>query len=75
MKQCQEFTFDIFYIVRRIDRFLERGPKFFISKIPPLLTFAPVNEFCLLSVILGNWYSHEWHFSAKQTHMKKTTLA
>lgn len=70
-KQRQEFTVDIFYIVRRIHSFLERGPKFFISKIPPLLTFTPVKEFCLVSLILCNWHSHEWHFSSKQSQMKK----
>lgn len=73
-EQHQEITVDIFYIVRITQSFLERGRKIFISKIPPLLTCIPLDEFCLLSVILGNWYSHEWHFSSKQSHMEKTHL-
>lgn len=73
-KHHQEFTVDIFNIVKGTYNFLERGPKFFISKISPLLTFTSVNEFCLLSVILGNWCSHEWHFSSKQSHVKIKNL-
>lgn len=71
-KWPQEFTVYVFYIVRRTHSFPEKGPKFFISKIPFFLTFTPVKEFRLMSLILGNQDSHEWHFSLKQPYMKKS---
>lgn len=71
-KWPQEFTVDILYITRRTHIFSKKGPKFFISKIPSWLTFTPVKEFWLMSLVLGDWDSHEWHFSLKQPYMKKS---